>query len=66
MKDKKIMLLLVLVLFFTTAIHAQVVKQKDKYGLALVYQDGLSLKAKDKYGQSLYYIDGQTIRVKNK
>jgi hypothetical protein len=47
-------------------IYGQSVKQNNRYGASVVFEDGLVLKSKDRYGPSLYFIDGQTIRSKNR
>jgi hypothetical protein len=44
----------------------QSVKQTDRYGSPIVFEDGLVLKSKDRYGTPLYYIDGQTIKSKDR
>ena len=60
---KKILYGLVLLSGFS---YGQSVKQNNRYGTSVVFEDGLVLKSKDRYGPSLYLIDGQTIRSKDR
>ena len=55
-----------LLIFIQQILYSQSVKQNDRYGNSIVFEDGLILKTKDKYGIPIYYIDGQTIKSKKR
>ena len=54
---KQIAILCLITVCLTVAGHAQTVYQKDRWGTALYYLDGNTLRMKDRWGAPVYYFD---------